>query len=218
VISLVPLTTVPQYDALGMSHLPLPGESSLSREFHGAGKRTPLRITSSVAAAVLVLVLDVLTPVNLAIWLLQIALVWISTLWSDRLQILCVATACAMGAVLGLCLSPNFRLVSWVEIVNLLLALGVMAAIAIARARQLTAEDASLEASRELAKSQQTIRILSGLLPICAWCKKIRNESGSWEQLEVYICDRSNAQFTHGVCQACAARMHRDLEKLSSQS
>jgi hypothetical protein len=199
------------YHPVGMS-LPL------SREIDVTGKRTPLRIAATVAAALLVLVLDVLTPVNLAIWLLQIVLVWISTLWSDRLQILCITVVCATGAVLGLCLSPNFRLVSWVEIVNLILALGVIAAISIARARQLTAEEASAEASRELAKSQEAVRILSGLLPICAWCKKIRDESGSWEQLEAYICDRSQAQFTHGVCPDCAARVRRDLEKLSSKS
>ena len=47
------------------------------------------------------------------------------------------------------------------------------------------------------------IRTLSGLLPICAQCKKIRNDEGYWEQLEGYISQHSAATFTHGICPHC---------------
>lgn len=51
------------------------------------------------------------------------------------------------------------------------------------------------------------LRALRGLLPICAWCKKIKNEDGQWERLEAYVQSRSTARFTHGVCEDCSARV-----------
>jgi hypothetical protein len=57
----------------------------------------------------------------------------------------------------------------------------------------------------ELKESVSRIKILSGLLPICSHCKRIRDEeSGGWRQLENYISSRSQAQFSHGVCPECA--------------
>jgi len=47
------------------------------------------------------------------------------------------------------------------------------------------------------------VKILRGLLPTCAACKKIRDEDGEWHQLEVYITERSEAAFSHGICPAC---------------
>jgi hypothetical protein len=47
------------------------------------------------------------------------------------------------------------------------------------------------------------VRTLEGLLPICAFCKRIRNASGAWERLESYIATRSDAQFSHSFCAAC---------------
>jgi CheY-like chemotaxis protein len=47
------------------------------------------------------------------------------------------------------------------------------------------------------------IKTLSGLLPICANCKKIRNDKGYWERIETYISHHTEAQFTHGICPEC---------------
>jgi tetratricopeptide (TPR) repeat protein len=49
----------------------------------------------------------------------------------------------------------------------------------------------------------QRVQTLSGLLPICAWCKKIRDDAGYWTQIEEYIASRSRAEFTHCMCPAC---------------
>jgi GAF domain-containing protein len=49
------------------------------------------------------------------------------------------------------------------------------------------------------------VRILSGLLPICAWCRQIRDEHGHWRQVEAYIRDHSEADFTHTICETCAS-------------
>lgn len=50
------------------------------------------------------------------------------------------------------------------------------------------------------------VKLLSGLLPICAWCKKIRDDNGYYHQLEEYISSHSEAEFTHGICPTCAAK------------
>ena len=52
---------------------------------------------------------------------------------------------------------------------------------------------------------------LSGLLPICASCKKIRNEEGNWNQIEEYLSDRSEVKFSHGVCPECAKNLYPDI-------
>ncbi len=55
----------------------------------------------------------------------------------------------------------------------------------------------------ELKAHMSQIHALSGLLPICSHCKKIRSDEGYWQQLEVYISDHSDAEFTHGICPEC---------------
>lgn len=60
-------------------------------------------------------------------------------------------------------------------------------------------------AIQQLALAKE-IRVLRGLLPICSFCKKIRTSDNSWEQLEQYITDHSEAKFSHGFCPACAKK------------
>ena len=63
----------------------------------------------------------------------------------------------------------------------------------------------------ELRSALADVRTLRGLIPICAWCKKIRNDGGYWEQLEAYITKHSEADFTHGMCPDCARRQTEAL-------
>lgn len=74
------------------------------------------------------------------------------------------------------------------------------------RARE---ERERLISEREQALSE--IRILSGLLPICAACKKIRDDKGYWNQLESYIRTHSQAEFTHGLCPECSRKMYGEI-------
>jgi len=57
--------------------------------------------------------------------------------------------------------------------------------------------------SADLATAVTEIKTLNGLLPVCAWCKKIRNDDGCWEQLESYIQNNTNTDFSHGICPDC---------------
>jgi hypothetical protein len=54
---------------------------------------------------------------------------------------------------------------------------------------------------------------LKGLLPICSYCKKIRNDEGYWEKIEKYIKSHSAAEFTHGICPECFAEQASQLSK-----
>jgi PAS domain S-box-containing protein len=65
---------------------------------------------------------------------------------------------------------------------------------------------------RELQEAMAKIKVLGGLLPICATCKKIRDDKGYWKQIEEYIADHSEAQFTHGICSDCARKIHPDWD------
>ncbi len=66
-----------------------------------------------------------------------------------------------------------------------------------------TYERELLEARRRAEAALAQVRTLRGLLPLCAWCRRIRNDSGSWEQLELYIREHTDAEFTHGICADC---------------
>lgn len=63
----------------------------------------------------------------------------------------------------------------------------------------------------ELKTALDKVKQLSGLLPICASCKKIRNDEGYWEQIESYIRDHSEAEFTHSICAECSERLYGDF-------
>ena len=58
---------------------------------------------------------------------------------------------------------------------------------------------------------ERRVRVLEGLLPICAFCKKIRNDGGDWERVETYISHRSEAEFTHGLCPACCETHYGEM-------
>ncbi len=60
-------------------------------------------------------------------------------------------------------------------------------------------------------RQDREIRALEGLLPICSFCKKIRDEAGEWRQLETYISTRSTARFSHTFCPDCGRRHYPDL-------
>jgi CheY-like chemotaxis protein len=63
----------------------------------------------------------------------------------------------------------------------------------------------------QLEKALLEVKRLSGLLPICASCKKIRDDQGNWQQIESYIQSHSEADFSHGICPDCAQRLYPDL-------
>ncbi len=67
----------------------------------------------------------------------------------------------------------------------------------------------------ELQQAMSDVKVLSGMLPICASCKKIRDDKGYWNRIEAYIGKHSNAQFSHGICPECARKLYPELYEKS---
>ena len=63
---------------------------------------------------------------------------------------------------------------------------------------------------KNLQASMAKIKTLSGMLPICASCKKIRDDKGYWNQIETYLRNHSKAEFSHGICPECAQKLYPD--------
>jgi DNA-binding response OmpR family regulator len=68
----------------------------------------------------------------------------------------------------------------------------------------------------QLREALAEIKTLKGFIPICASCKKIRDDEGYWNQLEAYITEHTEAVFTHGICPQCAAKYEEELKKIAS--
>jgi branched-subunit amino acid transport protein AzlD len=169
------------------------------------------KLTISLTIASAGCVLDCYTPIGLATWLLQLAVVWATNLWAARREVIAVAVVCSAYVVLGFWFSPRSGLPMWIDVVNRLLGVAAIWLLVHTCLRQKAAQLSHQKVAAELNESDAKVRILSGLLPICASCKKIRNEAGSWEQFETYIRDHSQAEFTHGLCEDCIARLYPDL-------
>jgi len=65
----------------------------------------------------------------------------------------------------------------------------------------------------ELQESLASIKQLKGLIPICASCKKVRDDQGYWQQVDVYLRDHTEADVSHGLCQECAEKLYPEFAK-----
>ncbi len=66
----------------------------------------------------------------------------------------------------------------------------------------------------ELRSALENVKILRGLIPICAQCKKVRNDGGYWQQVESYLHEHSEAEFTHGLCPRCTSSLEDEFDRL----
>ncbi len=64
---------------------------------------------------------------------------------------------------------------------------------------------------KDLQEALTKVKLLSGMLPICSSCKKVRDDRGYWNQIEVYIRDHSEAEFTHGLCPECFKKLYPNM-------
>ena len=77
--------------------------------------------------------------------------------------------------------------------------------------KQKSIEKERLELIRQLRQSLDEVKVLRGIIPICASCKMIRDDRGYWQQVDEYVKDRSEATFSHSVCPCCAERLYPEL-------
>jgi tetratricopeptide (TPR) repeat protein len=109
-----------------------------------------------------------------------------------------------------------------VVVVLVFIILGLAAALVVVLSRFTRRESARAEAlakanaelaslNEELRRTNSEVRTLSGLIPICANCKKVRDDRGYWEAVETFVAERSNATFSHGICQSCGPLLYGEL-------
>jgi hypothetical protein len=77
-------------------------------------------------------------------------------------------------------------------------------------ARQVTVLMEFRRGSRALADALNHVKTLQGLLPICAWCKRIRNDHGYWAKIEAFFHESAGIDFTHGICPECLEKLHAE--------
>ena len=79
------------------------------------------------------------------------------------------------------------------------------------------AEELREDLIRELRRTLAKVKTLSGLLPICASCKKIRDDAGYWQQIEEYLAAATDLEFSHGLCPRCLANLYPEINGGSDQ-
>jgi ligand-binding sensor domain-containing protein len=112
--------------------------------------------------------------------------------------------------VLHLQVQPSFYQ-SW-RFSALLLLVPLLLAVAYSRVRAYRHRQRRQELDRRIAEATAAIDMLSGMLPICSSCHKVRDDGGYWEQVEEYLSSHSEAQFTHGLCPDCSVKVLAELD------
>lgn len=110
------------------------------------------------------------------------------------------------GATISFRLRPHFYDTLWFYALCGVFVIGSVCGFYVLRLRQAEAHKARLQ--REVAEAVANMKLLRGMLPICASCKRVREDSGYWQQIETYIRDHSDTEFTHGLCPECIRRLY----------
>jgi phosphoserine phosphatase RsbU/P len=84
--------------------------------------------------------------------------------------------------------------------------------------RVLTLQDRLADRVAELEDALANVKQLSGLLPICSYCKRIRGDQNYWERVESYITEHTDAKFSHGICPECYDAAVAELDGASTES
>jgi len=101
---------------------------------------------------------------------------------------------------------------SWMNVViDFIFVIGLVIIIVGSIGEMLNSKLSEIEKiNNELQKALTEIKVLQGILPICASCKKIKDDKGYWHKVESYITDHSEAQFSHGLCEECSEKLYGD--------
>jgi hypothetical protein len=157
-------------------------------------------------AALAVVGFDAVTSLGVADGMLYCFIVALSARARTTSLTLLVA-ACSTGLIfLGMILSPPGAALP-VVLLNRGMSIAMVWTIAALLLWNQRLEREREKALEERAQAVARLKVLQGLIPICAWCKRIRDGEGHWHQLERYLRTHSEADFTHSLCPNCAGTM-----------
>jgi ligand-binding sensor domain-containing protein len=112
------------------------------------------------------------------------------------------------AGTLAVTLRPEIYQTGWFYALAIVSIALVIVAVPMLRVRQLRAHARELD--QRVQEAARELKVLSGLLPICAWCKKVRDDRGYWSQIEAYLSARTDTQITHGICPDCNDKLMAD--------
>lgn len=160
--------------------------------------------------SIFIFAIDLLTPTEIAGGIPYVTLVLIS-IWSPHRHFtIFTAVCCTLLTSIGL-LYPWQEGSMWLDLPNRLMAIFTIWATALLTILRKQAEERREKAVAEREKALEDIKVLRGFLPICASCKKIRDDQGYWSLIEDYIITHSEADFSHGMCPSCARELYPEL-------
>lgn len=171
-----------------------------------------IRAVGSLSLLAAVAFVDYKTSYELGFFVFYFAPIALSA-WSGNLALgmltalLCTGVWMLVDHATGFPYTSQFYFY-WNGVIRLLSFL-VFAGLVLRVRRQVARELALGQELREALEREVTE--LKGLLPICASCKKIRDEQGEWQEVEVYVKAHSGAEFSHGICPACVKALYPDL-------
>lgn len=114
-----------------------------------------------------------------------------------------------VGASFAFCITPHFYQTSWFNLVCGLLTLLSAIFVHQIRIRRVVARETELK--HRVDEAVAKIKVLSGMLPLCASCKKVRDDKGYWNSIEQYLTDHSNTEISHGICPDCVKKLYPEL-------
>ena len=158
--------------------------------------------------AIIIFITDLLIPLGVAGGVPYITVILLSLWFPYQNGAFLIAAICSMLTVCGLFFSPPGGEM-WKVLINRGLALFAIWVTAI-----LLSQRKLLEKKRDKAVSD--LKILRGLLPICASCKMIRDDQGYWNQIETYIKEHTEAEFSHSICPECVKKHYPEFQKRNS--
>jgi hypothetical protein len=143
-----------------------------------------------VILALSILLIDALVPLGVACGVLYTTVVLVAQFKRDARYLRWVAFACSVLTVIGFFLSPQGAAIPWMVYANRTLSIYViwLATFMALKINRLHAEE---------------VKALSSLLPICSWCKNVRNDQGYWTKLETYLKQHTAIDLSHSICPPC---------------
>ncbi len=113
------------------------------------------------------------------------------------------------GATFAFRLLPHVYQTAWFLASVAVLCVGAILGLVRLRTSRLRLRAKELQ--RGIDDALAKINVLTGLIPICAWCKKIRDDKGYWQQIETYVHEHSHADFSHGICPDCREKVQAEV-------